>query len=464
MSSGPSVDELATAMAEPVDRVREWLALGLLGVAGADDRLPADAPVRARLVRLCLDHGLAVDAIVGWVRAGEMDRHVPLLAPAGAHPTCDLGTAADRLGMDVASLERLCRALGLVPGAFDEDDLAGVALFKRALDAGFPEDALMQLVRVLKDAMDRVAFAEAHLFHFYVPRALQARGLAGEALRAAVWAVGEATAGLDAPALQYFHRSALRRALEQTAVLEVAEHHLAPSVDQPPGHMEVTVVFVDLSGFTALTEAMGDVKTAEVLDRFSALVRESVTASGGQVVKQIGDAFLLVFHEPRAAVACALDIEARATAAPAFPAVRAGIHHGPVLYREGDYVGATVNLAARVVAEADRHQVLVTEAVHAAVRGGMSVELGRLPKRTVKGVRDAVVLYEVRPVTPGARAQRVTDPVCAMELGPGEDAARLVLEGREYRFCSDACLRRFVAASEHYVGAADAGTRRAPTA
>jgi class 3 adenylate cyclase/YHS domain-containing protein len=462
MSSGPSIDELATAIAEPVDRVQAWLALGVLGVVGPDGRLPADVPVRARLVRLCLDHGIDMDVIARWARTGEMDRHVALLAPAGVRPTYNLSTTAGRLGIDGASLERLCRGIGLVPGVFDDEDLAALALFKRARDAGFPEDALVQLVRVLKDAMDRVADAEAHLFHFYVRRALQARGLAGEALQTAVWAVGEATAGLDAPALQYFHRRALRHALEHTAVLEVAEH--LSSVEQPPGQLEVTIVFVDLSGFTALTEAMGDVKTAEVLDRFSGLVRESVTAFGGHVVKQIGDAFLLVFHEPRAAVACALDIEARVTAAPAFPAVRAGIHHGPVLYREGDYVGATVNLAARVVAEADRHQVLVTEAVRTAVRTGGDVELVRLPKRTVKGVRDEIVLYDVRPATVGPRALRVTDPVCAMELGPGEDAARLVLEGHEYRFCSDDCLRRFVAAPQRYAGAAGAGTPRAPAA
>src|SRR5919204_3414077 len=88
--------------------------------------------------------------------------------------------------------------------------------------------------------------------------------------------------------------------------------------------------------------------------------------------------------EPREAVTCALDIEARATAAPAFPAVRAGIHYGPVLYREGDY-GATVNLAARAVAEADRHQILITEAVRGKVHDAADLEIVRLPKRTVKG-------------------------------------------------------------------------------
>jgi YHS domain-containing protein len=106
-----------------------------------------------------------------------------------------------------------------------------------------------------------------------------------------------------------------------------------------------------------------------------------------------------------------------------------------------------------VVAEADRHQVLVTDAVRRAVRPMAEVDLVRLPKRTLKGVSEEIVLYNVRRVTAAAGQARVTDLVCGMELGPAEEAARLALEGREYRFCSDKCLRRFVTAPERYVNA-----------
>jgi hypothetical protein len=283
--SALSVDELAAATGESGDRLEEWRAVGLLGASGQDGRLPADAALRARLVRLCLDHGIGLEAVVAWVRTGEMDRHLALLAPAGHRRTYDLATAARRLEVEAPALERLCRAIGFVPGDFDDEDIAGLALFKRARDGGFPEEALVQLARVLKDSMERIADTEAHLFHFYVRRALPARGLSGEALQHAVWAVGEATSGLDAPALQYFHRRALRSALERTAVLEVAEHGRSGPSDEPPGQLRVAV-FVDLSGFTALTEAMGDLKTAEVLDCFSGLVRRRQPASpskGGSI-------------------------------------------------------------------------------------------------------------------------------------------------------------------------------------
>ena len=125
------------------------------------------------------------------------------------------------------------------------------------------------------------------------------------------------------------------------------------------GQVRVAIAFVDLSGFTSLAEAMGDEMAAGVLERFSQLVHEAVSHWDGRVVKQIGDAFMLVFAETRSAVACAVEIELRTAREAQFPAVRSGMHCGHVLYREGDYLGTSVNVAA----EAERHQVLVTGAV-----------------------------------------------------------------------------------------------------
>jgi class 3 adenylate cyclase len=97
-----------------------------------------------------------------------------------------------------------------------------------------------------------------------------------------------------------------------------------------------------------------------ILERFSTIVREATSGWDGRLVKQIGDAFMLIFPEPRSAVACALEIATQAAGEPQFPAVRGGIHWGSVLYRDGDYVGSNVNIASRLATEADRHQILVT--------------------------------------------------------------------------------------------------------
>jgi adenylate cyclase len=123
-----------------------------------------------------------------------------------------------------------------------------------------------------------------------------------------------------------------------------------------------------------------------------------------------------------------------------------GAHRGAVLYREGDYIGATVNVAARVVAEADRHQFLITAAVRAAA-DTPGIDVIPLGTRVLKGIAGPHELFEVRR---GDRPLRTIDPVCLMELDPAAIAARLTWHGTDLQFCSDDCLRLFVAAPDHY--------------
>jgi len=173
------------------------------------------------------------------------------------------------------------------------------------------------------------------------------------------------------------------------------------------------------------------------------------------VVKQIGDAFMLNFQSAPSAVACALEIDAEAAKQPQFPAVRAGIQWGDLLYREGDYVGSNVNIAARLASEADRHQVLVTADVRKEAAGTPGIEFVRLGKRTLKGLGGRFELFAAQSTSATASADKPIDPVCGTELGAAEVAARLSLEGTERAFCSEACLRKFVSAPEHYAKADD---------
>ena len=80
---------------------------------------------------------------------------------------------------------------------------------------------------------------------------------------------------------------------------------------------------------------MGDSVAARIVERFSDVVHEAATRFDGRIVDRIGDAFLLTFPEPRAALHCALEIEGRTAVEPQFPAVRGAVHWGEVLYQEG---------------------------------------------------------------------------------------------------------------------------------
>ncbi len=118
--------------------------------------------------------------------------------------------------------------------------------------------------------------------------------------------------------------------------------------------------------------------------------------------------------------------------------------HGNRAHREGDYLGATVNVAARVASQAVRGQFLVTDGVRRELAEGVAVE--HAGWRSLKGVADEVELFEV--VT--SRARRPVDPVCGMIIDP--DSCLVTLERNETRvyFCSEACRSRFRADPHRY--------------
>ncbi|MCH8346222.1 MAG: YHS domain-containing protein [Chloroflexi bacterium] len=447
-----TLEELSRWTGEPVERLRQWRSRGLIGTEGGEG-FPQEDVERTRLVQLFLRRGIGLEEIEKAAKGGLLDRFVDIVSLGRAGRTLSLAEAAEILGMDLDLLRRLSAASGFTEqdNTLTEEDVEGMRLAKAALDGGFPEEALLQLVRVYADALGRVAEAEARLFYFHIHDRLRAEGMSGEQLMDATEAAGDRVAPLMEPVILYYHRKGLERAMRENAVMHLAEEAGLTEKAEVPGQMQRAVTFVDLSSFTPLAEAMGDVKAAEVLDRFSTLVREAAGRWDGRVVKQIGDAFMLVYPEPRSAVACSLEIEARTSREPQFPAVRSGVHWGSVLYREGDYVGSNVNIAARVAAEAGRHQVLVTSAVRKEAKGLAEVEFVRLGKRRLKGLADDLELFEARP-SGAEKREKAVDPVCGMELGAGEAAATLTLEGEERAFCSDECLRRFVAAPEKYSG------------
>jgi class 3 adenylate cyclase len=320
---------------------------------------------------------------------------------------------------------------------------------QEALDTGLPEEALLQLVHVYDEALGRVADAEARTFHIYVHDRLRAAGLSGPELTAATAAVSDDLQRLAEPTVLYFHRKGIERALREDLLLHFAEAAGLLGTSEVPGLTSVAIVFVDLASFTPLTQAMGEVHAAAVLARFSSLVRAAVRGWKGRIVKQIGDAFMIVFTDPEDALRCGLEIGRRAEGEPHFPACRLGVSWGRALYREGDYVGTTVNLAARLVGAAERHQLLVTPAVRDAVGAAPDIEFHALGPRRLKGL-DEVELFAA--CYRGTQdEERVVDPVCGMVLHPGHPVVPAVHGGEEVVFCSDACLARFTQLPDRYV-------------
>src|SRR5204863_3013192 len=266
----------------------------------------------------------------------------------------DRSELARRADLDPEILEKILSAAGLRDRQYGyEEDLETAQLIATALKFGFPLEPLLQIARVMSDSLGRVSEAMVRLFHVHVHEQFRAQGLSGPELMAATQNLADPLSELVDPFVMYLHRKAWERANREDMILHLLEDAAPPSAE--PGEIVRTILFVDLSSFTPLTEAMGDAAAARIVERFSDMVRDAAADFDGQVLKQIGDEFMLVFPDPQRAVSFGLGIQRAAAAEPRFPALRIGAQCGSILYREGDYLGANVNLAARITSAAQRH-------------------------------------------------------------------------------------------------------------
>lgn len=206
-----------------------------------------------------------------------------------------------------------------------------------------------------------------------------------------------------------------------------------------------TIGFVDLAGFTALTDTHGDEQAADLAERFGALARASLGPSD-RLIKTIGDAVMVLARTPLDGVELVGRICERTDREATFPVVRAGLHHGPVVERDDDVFGATVNLASRVAAQAAGGQVLATEPVARAV--GSAVDSASLGLVQLRNVPQPVELFELTPCP--QPHDRVVDPVCRMAVDPRTAPGRLRHDHHEHWFCSLRCAGTFAADPDRY--------------
>jgi adenylate cyclase len=127
-------------------------------------------------------------------------------------------------------------------------------------------------------------------------------------------------------------------------------------------HRPPALCFLDITGYTRLTEERGDAAAANLAATLAGLVRRSSQEHGGQPVKWLGDGVMFYFPDPAPSVLAALDMVEGVTSHE-LPPAHVGIHAGPVVFQEGDYFGRTVNIAARIAEYARPGEVLVTQEV-----------------------------------------------------------------------------------------------------
>jgi len=207
-------------------------------------------------------------------------------------------------------------------------------------------------------------------------------------------------------------------------------------------NVTATFCFVDIAGYTALTDTHGEFAAADLVEDFTRMIRLAV-ASHGQVQELAGDNAFLVFPDPASAIEAIGKLYRDVAGIWDFPALRTGLNHGPALYRANRYFGTTINMAARTAAQAASGEILCTAPVAESLAGLENPTFTIDPVGTVKlkNLPQEVALYSVNLL--GVKGQRVIDPVCQMQVDKKTAAADHEFEGRRYWFCSAGCSERF---------------------
>ncbi|CAN5467079.1 adenylate/guanylate cyclase domain-containing protein [soil metagenome] len=349
----------------------------------------------AKVIDELLELGISPGSIR---RAYDRDRVEDAIFEAVLDPArSDRTVSAEQIesggGLTVSELQLIALTFGLrVPEPdepfFTPEEAAAYQSFG-ALREVWPPEVYLQITRVYGQALAHIARAEVQAFRLQVEPGLRE---AADGVGGGLPAVHEAFAQLlplADPLLLGVHRRRVEHEVSQAAVQEA---ELRSPSGKLPGAVEVTLAFCDLSDFTAYAEARGDATAFEAIERFATVVTAEM-GERGQVLKALGDGYMISFENPVAAVATCARIIKRMRSDDAL-GVHASVHHGVALHREGDYFGNTVNLAARLLGLAERNQLVVSANV-VRKTSDAPFEWESLGTRQVRGLSEPIQAYRL---------------------------------------------------------------------
>ena len=388
-----SAEELAGLVPCPLAQVQRLIELQILQ---PDDEGRFDSS-HAHVVRLMAGFeaaGISVEDVARGVRSGQLSFPLGLFMPEPAPITTTYEQLASQVGRSPELVRRLSSEFGIAPAGDDRirsEDAEILVLVLRTLDLASDDD-LSRFARLYGGSIQRLVAAGIQFFDRAVREPVGASSLPDEEKDALVYEKGGEYTYLISrvtPWLQARHRE--RILVDYLIALTegfMDERGIAP---RQPRQLPA-IAFLDLSGYTALTEEHGDQAAAEIAAGVAEVVHEVAVAHGGRPIKWLGDGVMMHFPDPHAAVASGLDLieeTERAISAPA----RVGINAGPVVVQEGDYFGRTVNVAARIADYAGPREVLVSEQAREAAASSPALAFELVGDIALKGVPRPVRLH-----------------------------------------------------------------------
>ena len=388
-------------MDEPyLDRL---ISLGMIEQRPNERLTPGDVR-RAQLVRTLDRAGIPLDGLAALIRDGRVSMSfldTPTYERFAALSNETFASVAKRTGVPLDLLMVVREATGsAVPEPTDfvrEDELQIVPFLETQIRNGFRPAAVERLLRVTGDSLRRIAAQEADWWLSEVMEPALAKGMTmSEAANGTERFNAEMVTTAEEAMLATWHANQsyawtnnIINGLEQT----LAAHGLYTKLDRPPA-----MCFLDITGYTRLTQERGDEAAAELARRLSRLVQKTSVRYSGKAVKWLGDGVMFYFSDPGPGVVAALDMVDDVTDA-GLPPAHVGLHAGPVLFQEGDYFGQTVNVASRIADYARPGEVLVSRAVVEASHGADAsfTDIGPVE---LKGVSDPIDLLAAHRATP----------------------------------------------------------------
>jgi adenylate cyclase len=381
--------------------VRRMVDLGLLVAReGAGPFRETDVQ-KVRLAAACEQAGLPLDAIASAARAGRLSFAFLEGTPYSRWALRTARTyrqVSEESGVPLDTLAGVLEAMGFARMTPDErireDELEIVPLLRLARSTGVLDPVwLARIGRAYAEGLRLAANVENEAYRARFTGPVLASGADHRTAMELASRMAEDFLPLVDRTVQVIYRRQQELVWTEDMVEDIEAELDRAGVLRRPERVP-SMSFVDLVGFTRLTEERGDAAAAELAASLAVLVGQFSREHGGVPVKRLGDGVMIHFREPAGAVLSALRMVEHLPEA-GLPPAHVGVAAGAVVTQGGDYFGRTVNLAARIAAHAGAGQVLVSGSVADTPPplGVAYVEVGEV---SLKGFASPVRLLEAR--------------------------------------------------------------------
>ncbi len=392
-----SAAEVAVRAGVDVADVERMAALGLLS---SGERYGGGDVRRVLLGVACERAGLPLDAIAESVRERRLSfafLDAPVYRRWAERSPRTYREVAEENGLEFGAMRATLEAMGFAPMEPDtnirEDELEIVPLLRLSFDTGVMDETwFVRLGRAYADGIRRLTQAENEVWHERFEQPFLDRGMTqAEAMEAASVMAGQFNALVDRTIIALVRR---QQELQWTEhLVEHIEDDLERSGRLGRPERLPAMAFVDLAGYTSLTEERGDAAAVQAASTFAGIVEREALARGGTPVKWLGDGVMVSFRDAGSAVGAALRL-VEAVPVAGLPPTHVGIAAGRVVAYAGDYFGRTVNMAARLSAHAAAGHVLVNEPTVDALREDTGVRFTEMGSLELKGFAEPVPVFE----------------------------------------------------------------------